>query len=164
VSSSRQVCSSSRSRDTPVSRASGKRSSSRRSRIPRAIPIALGAVVLVYAAVLGAALLPIGPERIARSASPLAAAVEAGRWSQITPLVRAGAAVASAGVLLSLLAGVSRTALSMARRGDLPRFLAAVTRHTEHRTMPSWSPGRLLLLSSRRQTFAVPSDSVRSRC
>jgi APA family basic amino acid/polyamine antiporter len=100
--------------------------------IPRAIPIALGAVVLVYAAVLGAALLAIGPDRIARSANPLAAAVEVGRWSQITPLVRAGAAVASAGVLLSLLAGVSRNAISMARRGDLPRFLGAV--HQTNRT------------------------------
>jgi basic amino acid/polyamine antiporter, APA family len=100
--------------------------------IPRAIPIALGAVIVVYAAVLGAALLAIGPERIARSAAPLAAAIEAGRWSQIATFVRVGAAVASAGVLLSLLAGVSRTVLSMARRGDLPRFLADV--HHTYRT------------------------------
>lgn len=96
--------------------------------IPRAIPIALGAVIVVYATVLGAALLAAGPETVARSAAPLAAVLEGGRWSQITPLVRAGAAVASAGVLLSLIAGVSRTAFSMARRGDLPRFLAAVHR------------------------------------
>jgi basic amino acid/polyamine antiporter, APA family len=100
--------------------------------IPRAIPIALGGVIVVYASVLGAVLLAIGPETIARSPAPLAAAIEAGRWSQIAPLVRAGAAVAAAGVLLSLLAGVSRTALSMARRGDLPRFLAAV--HHTYRT------------------------------
>jgi APA family basic amino acid/polyamine antiporter len=37
-----------------------------------------------------------------------------------------GAAVASLGVLLSLLAGVSRTAFAMASNGDLPRFLASV--------------------------------------
>lgn len=102
--------------------------------IPRAIPIALGAVIVVYATVLGAALLAAGPETVARSSAPLAAVLEAGRWNQITPLVRAGAAVASAGVLLSLIAGVSRTAFSMARRGDLPSFLAAVhhTYQTPH--------------------------------
>ncbi len=43
-----------------------------------------------------------------------------------------GAAVASAGVLLSLLAGVSRTTLSMARRRELPGHLDAV--HPIHRT------------------------------
>jgi len=100
--------------------------------IPRAIPIALGVMIVVYAATLGAALLAIGPEAMARSAAPLAEAIEAGRWNEIAPLVRAGAVVASAGALLSLLAGVSRTALSMARRGDLPRFLAAV--HHTYRT------------------------------
>jgi basic amino acid/polyamine antiporter, APA family len=40
--------------------------------------------------------------------------------------------VAAAGVLLSLLAGVSRTALSMARRRELPGVLDAV--HPTHRT------------------------------
>jgi basic amino acid/polyamine antiporter, APA family len=100
--------------------------------IPRAIPIALGIVVAVYATVLTSALLSVGPDVLAGSAAPLAAAVDAGRWSALTPVVRAGAAVAAAGVLLSLLAGVSRTALSMARRGELPRRLAAV--HPTHRT------------------------------
>jgi APA family basic amino acid/polyamine antiporter len=45
--------------------------------------------------------------------------------------VRVGAAVASAGVLLSLLAGVGRTAFAMAANGDLPRWLDAV--HPRHR-------------------------------
>jgi len=47
-------------------------------------------------------------------------------------VVRVGAAVASAGVLLSLLAGISRTALSMARRRELPTVLDAV--HPRFRT------------------------------
>jgi APA family basic amino acid/polyamine antiporter len=100
--------------------------------IPRAIPIALAAVVVVYAVVMGAALLAAGPERVAAADAPLAAAVEAGGWSSVTPVVRIGAAIASLGVLLSLLAGVSRTALSMARRRELPVFLDAV--HPAHRT------------------------------
>lgn len=100
--------------------------------IPRAIPLALGIVVAVYAVVLSATLLAVGPTTLAASAAPLAAAIEAGEWSAAAPVVRVGAAVAAAGVLLSLLAGVSRTALSMARRRELPGFLAAV--HTRYGT------------------------------
>jgi APA family basic amino acid/polyamine antiporter len=40
--------------------------------------------------------------------------------------VRAGAAVASLGSLLALIAGVGRTTLAMARNGDLPRRLDSV--------------------------------------
>ena len=100
--------------------------------IPRAIPIALGIVVAIYAVVLTATLLAIGPEEMGRAAAPLAAAVDAGRWSALTPVVRVGAAIAAAGVLLSLLAGISRTTLSMARRRELPGVLDAV--HPVHRT------------------------------
>jgi basic amino acid/polyamine antiporter, APA family len=100
--------------------------------IPRAIPLALGIVVVIYAVVLTAALLAVGPATLATAPAPLAEAVAAGRWSPLAPIVRIGAAVAAAGVLLSLLAGVSRTALSMARRGELPRALDSV--HPIHRT------------------------------
>jgi basic amino acid/polyamine antiporter, APA family len=100
--------------------------------IPRAIPIALGTVVAVYTVVLVAVLLAVGPTTLAGSPAPLAAAVEAGRWAALAPVVRVGAVVAAAGVLLSLLAGVSRTALSMARRRELPGVLDAV--HPTFRT------------------------------
>jgi basic amino acid/polyamine antiporter, APA family len=100
--------------------------------IPRAIPIALGIVVVVYTVVLGAVLLAIGPQQMADSPAPLADAVAAGRWAALTPVVRVGAAIAAGGVLLSLLAGISRTALSMARRRELPRYLDAI--HPRHRT------------------------------
>lgn len=100
--------------------------------IPRAIPIALGIVVVVYAVVLASALLAVGPDTLAEAPAPLASAVAAGRAAPLAPVVRVGAAVASAGVLLSLLAGVSRTGLSMARRRELPGVLDAV--HPVHRT------------------------------
>jgi APA family basic amino acid/polyamine antiporter len=87
--------------------------------IPRAILIALGIAVAVYATVGVALLLRFGPERLAGLAAPLA---DAGPG----PLVRAGAAIASLGALLALIAGVGRTALAMARHGDLPAALAAV--------------------------------------
>lgn len=94
--------------------------------IPRAIPLALGAAVAIYATVLGAALLAIGPTALASSPAPLVRVVEASGWSSLAPVVRIGAAVAAAGVLLSLLAGVSRTALAMARRRELPSALDGV--------------------------------------
>jgi basic amino acid/polyamine antiporter, APA family len=100
--------------------------------IPRAIPVALGIVVVLYAVVLGTALLVLGGEGLASAPAPLVAVVEAGRWASLAPIVRVGAAVAAAGVLLSLLAGISRTALSMARRRELPALLDAV--HPRHRT------------------------------
>ncbi|MEX2134046.1 MAG: APC family permease [Acidimicrobiia bacterium] len=100
--------------------------------IPRAIPIALGIVVVIYAVVLVAVLLAVGPESMASSPAPLATAVGAGDWAALVPVVRVGAAIAAAGVLLSLLAGISRTVLSMARRRELPGFLDAV--HPKYRT------------------------------
>jgi basic amino acid/polyamine antiporter, APA family len=100
--------------------------------IPRAIPIALGLVVAIYTVVLGTALFALGPTQLAAAPAPLVAVVEAGRWSALAPVVQVGAAVAAAGVLLSLLAGISRTTLSMARRRELPGYLDAV--HPRHRT------------------------------
>jgi len=94
--------------------------------IPRAIPLALSIVVVVYAVVLSAALLALGPTALAASPAPLVDAVKAGDLAAVAPFVRIGAVVAAAGVLLSLLAGISRTTLSMARRRELPTFLDAV--------------------------------------
>jgi basic amino acid/polyamine antiporter, APA family len=94
--------------------------------IPRAVPLALGIVLAVYAVVGASALLAVGPAALARAAAPLAEAVGAGRLAGLEPMVRAGAAVASLGVLLSLQAGLSRTGFAMAANGDLPGFLAAV--------------------------------------
>lgn len=90
--------------------------------IPRAIPIALGLVLLVYAVVALAVLSAAGPAALASSPAPLASA--AGPGTEV--LVRAGGAVASAGVLLALVAGVGRTVLAMARDRELPGALAAV--------------------------------------
>lgn len=100
--------------------------------IPRAIPIALGVVLAIYALVAISALWAVGPAVLAASPDPLAAAVESGGMAGLAPVVRAGAAIASVGVLLALIAGISRTGLAMARGGDLPRWLAAV--HPRHRT------------------------------
>jgi APA family basic amino acid/polyamine antiporter len=94
--------------------------------IPRAIPVALAITVLVYALVIASTLLILGPAGMAASEIPLVDAVEAGDLSVLTPVVRAGAVVASLGVLLSLLAGVGRTAFAMSRNRDLPAWFDAV--------------------------------------
>lgn len=94
--------------------------------IPRAIMLALGVALAVYAVVALAALLTVGPETLAASRTPLVAAIEATSLDGLAPAVRVGAAIAAAGVLLSLLAGVSRTMFAMAADGNLPRPLAAV--------------------------------------
>ncbi len=94
--------------------------------IPRAIPAALGLTLVIYAAVSATALWAVGPELLAEAVAPLAAATDAGSWNGLTPVVRVGAAIASAGALLALVAGVSRTTFAMAAEGDLPRVLDKV--------------------------------------
>ena len=94
--------------------------------IPRAIRIALGLTLVVYAVVAGAVLAVLGGAELAGATAPLAdavAAVGAGQWQ---PLVRAGAAIAALGSLLALILGVSRTTLAMARDHHLPSALGAV--------------------------------------
>ncbi|MGH4007613.1 MAG: APC family permease [Pseudonocardiaceae bacterium] len=94
--------------------------------IPRAIPLALGIVVAIYAVTGAAALAAVGPTELASSSAPLAAATQSGSLSWLTPAVRVGGAMASAGALLSLMAGIGRTTLAMARDHELPHVLAAV--------------------------------------
>jgi APA family basic amino acid/polyamine antiporter len=103
--------------------------------IPRAIQIALGLAVAVYAAVAVSLLAVLGPDGVAAERAPLTAAVAVGTWDWAVPLVRVGASAATLGALLALLAGVARTGLAMARNGDLPAWLAAVhpRYHVPHR-------------------------------
>lgn len=91
----------------------------------RAILAALGITVALYLLV-GLALVRILGARLPGSATPLADAVTAVGAAWASPVVRVGAAAASLGALLALLAGVTRTALAMARERDLPAWLAAV--------------------------------------
>ncbi|MEV0595021.1 APC family permease [Nonomuraea cavernae] len=95
--------------------------------IPRAIGIALGVTLVVYAAVAAAALHTLGSTGLAASRAPLADVVAESGFGWLGPVVGVGAAVAALGALLSLLLGVSRTVLAMARERDLPTMLAAVS-------------------------------------
>jgi APA family basic amino acid/polyamine antiporter len=99
--------------------------------IPKAIPRALGITLLVYAAVAVTALLAVGPGELADSDAPLSTAVRSGSMDWLSPAVRVGGTIAATGVLLSLIAGVSRTVFAMAADGALPRWLDAV--HPDHK-------------------------------
>ncbi|SFL81957.1 APC family permease [Streptomyces pini] len=94
--------------------------------IPRAIPVALGITLVVYAAVAVALLGVLGGDALGRATAPLADAVRAAGVPELVPVVRVGAAVAALGSLLALILGVSRTTLAMARDRHLPSVLAAV--------------------------------------
>jgi APA family basic amino acid/polyamine antiporter len=94
--------------------------------IPRAILLALGGALVVYALVAVTLLGVLGEARLGGSTAPLADVVRDAGWSWAVPVVGVGAAAACLGALLALLAGIGRTSLAMAREGDLPRALAVV--------------------------------------
>ncbi|MFL5973410.1 MAG: APC family permease [Gaiellaceae bacterium] len=119
--------------------------------IPRAIPLALGITVAIYAVVAASVLLALGSDALASSSRPLVNAVEAVDAEWAVPLVGVGAAVASLGALLALIAGIGRTTLAMAREGDLPRWLASVHpryRVPDHAEMAVAAAVTLLVLTT----------------
>lgn len=97
-----------------------------RRTIRRAIPLALGIALAVYALVAAAALTALGPQRLGQAAAPLSEVARATTSGWLVPVVRVGAAVAALGSLLALILGVSRITLAMARDRHLPHALAAV--------------------------------------
>lgn len=91
----------------------------------RAILLALGTALVLYAAVGWIVVSALGAD-LPASTTPLADAAVALGLDWAGPVVRIGAATAALGALLALLAGVSRTTLAMAREHDLPAVLASV--------------------------------------
>lgn len=123
--------------------------------IRRAIPVALGLALALYAVVALTSLASLGAGGLAAAGAPLAATVESGRFASWSPVARVGAAIASLGVLLSLQAGVSRTAFAMARNGDLPRWLSSV--HPLHRV-----PDRAVLAAAAILVAVVVATDIRN--
>jgi APA family basic amino acid/polyamine antiporter len=94
--------------------------------IPKAIPRALGGVLVIYAIVAVTTLAVVPAAMLADSPAPLQLVVDAGRLDGVAALTRFGAGFAALGVLLNLIPGVSRTTLSMARRHELPHLFAHI--------------------------------------
>jgi APA family basic amino acid/polyamine antiporter len=130
--------------------------------IPRAIPLALGIVLVAYVAVGSVALAVLGPARLAHATAPLAEVVRAAGLPGLSWVVRAGAGIAVTGVLLALIAGVGRTTLAMSRRRDLPGVLDAVhpTRRVPHRAELAVAAAVLLLVSLGDIRSAIGFSSV----
>ncbi|HEX6056094.1 MAG TPA: APC family permease [Intrasporangium sp.] len=102
-----------------------------RRTIPRAILIAFAIVVPLYAVTGWILLDRLGASALAAAEAPLRDAAERTPYAAwLAPVVVVAAAVAALGALLSLIAGVGRTSLAMAREGDLPSRLARV--HARH--------------------------------
>jgi APA family basic amino acid/polyamine antiporter len=102
-----------------------------RRTIPRAILLALAIVLIVYAVVALSALAAVGAPALAATDAPLEVVVSGGDWAALEPIVRVGAAIASLGVLVALLAGIGRTTFAMAANRDMPPLLAAVSDRTK---------------------------------
>ncbi len=100
--------------------------------IPKAVILTLLAALGIYLAVGWIAIGTLGSARLARataeSAAPLEAVARGLASPGLTTAVAVGAIAAMAGVLLNLLLGLSRVALAMGRRGDLPGVFSRVDR------------------------------------
>ncbi len=94
--------------------------------IPRAILVALAITLLVYISIITITVLCVDIAELANAKAPLVLAVESGAFSYLSPVVRIGACFASLGVLLSLMAGISRTTFAMAANRDLPQWFSVV--------------------------------------
>jgi basic amino acid/polyamine antiporter, APA family len=97
--------------------------------IPKAIPRALGLVLVLYAVIGVTALAVVPSDVLAATGAPLRPVVDAGALAGLAPVTQVGAGIAALGVLLNLIPGVSRTTLAMARRHELPGWFS----HVDHR-------------------------------
>lgn len=88
--------------------------------IPKAVPRALLLVLAVYVVVGVSAVSAVPVGVLGATDAPLRAVVEVVGRDALAPVVRVGAAIATLGVLLNLVPGVSRTVLAMARQRELP--------------------------------------------
>ncbi|MEE2879722.1 MAG: amino acid permease, partial [Pseudomonadota bacterium] len=102
-----------------------------RKTIPRAIIATLIVSALVYILVAVAAIGAVGAAALSGSAgteaTPIETAARALGVSGLGMLVALGAVTAMLGVLLNLILGLSRVALAMGRRNDLPTIFAGLT-------------------------------------
>ncbi|MEV7396665.1 APC family permease [Aeromicrobium sp. NPDC092404] len=98
--------------------------------IPRAIAVTFVLVLGLYVAAALALLHVLGAAALSSSPRPFVTGLEDAGAQGLVPLVLVAAALAAGGALLSLMLGVSRTVLAMARDGHLPRHLSAVHERT----------------------------------
>jgi len=132
--------------------------------IGRAVATALTTVLVVYALVVVVVVGALGTTATAASPLPLRDAVAAGPAPQLAVLVTAGAALAALGSLLTVMTGVGRTALAMARDHELPAPLAAVSPRSASPVAAQLAAGAvvvvLVLTTDLRGAIAASSTGV----
>lgn len=92
--------------------------------VPRALLLSLAVSTVIYVLVAIVAVGLVGSAELAGSNSPLSAAISVTGSPLAVQIVSFGGLLATASVLLTAILGVSRMAYSMARRRDMPQFLA----------------------------------------
>jgi basic amino acid/polyamine antiporter, APA family len=97
-----------------------------RRTIPRAVIITIVGAILLYSAVALVAVGAAGSAALAATPAPLLVGGEQTGTAWLPLVVAIGGLTAMLGVILSQVLGLSRMVFAMARRGDLPPFLALV--------------------------------------
>ena len=109
----------------------GEEVKSPRSTIPRAIITTLLCSLVLYLAVAAVGVATVGPDAFAAAASngeaPLKMVAEHFSAPWMPTVIGIGATVALLGVLFNLVLGLSRVALALGRRGDIPSVFSTVS-------------------------------------
>jgi basic amino acid/polyamine antiporter, APA family len=112
--------------------------------IPRAVGVTLLVSFLIYGGVAITALGAIGLGFGAGSGAPLEDVAKQAGPSWLAPALSVGATAAMVGVTLNLVLGLSRVALAMGRRGDLPAGLARLDAEGTSAPLAVWSVGLVI--------------------
>lgn len=119
-----------------------------KSTIPRAIILAMVVIVIIYLTVSLTALQAMGAEPFGRTldseAAPLMVVAQALSVPVIGPVITMAAITAMLGVLLNLILGLSRVLLGMARRRDVPHFIARINPNTQSPVAAVWVTGIII--------------------
>jgi basic amino acid/polyamine antiporter, APA family len=119
-----------------------------KSTIPRAIILAMVVIVIIYLTVSLTALQAMGAEPFGRTldgeAAPLMVVAQALSVPVIGPVITMAAITAMLGVLLNLILGLSRVLLGMARRRDVPQFIARINPNTQSPVAAVWVTGIII--------------------
>jgi basic amino acid/polyamine antiporter, APA family len=116
--------------------------------IPKAIILAMVVIVIIYLTVSLTALQVMGAEPFGRTldgeAAPLMVVAQALSVPVIGPVITIAAVTAMLGVLLNLILGLSRVLLGMARRRDVPHFIARINPNTQSPVAAVWVTGIII--------------------
>ncbi len=114
--------------------------------LPRAVPTAVGIVMLLYLGVAFVALGVLGPKGLEAESAPLREVMVAAGNPGGASLLAVGALLASSAVLLTEIWGLSRLAFAMGRNGDLPAWFGRLSDPGQVPRNAVLAAGTLLLL------------------